>query len=117
MPSQLNNLTNHADQVMVLQLPAGGIATLELMYHGATKRWIMNLEYGDVVIDGIGVCCHPNLLRQWKNVIPFGLACATQFQTDPTEFSDFVNGNAVLYLLDEADVQFVESSILGGVQS
>lgn len=114
MPNLINNLTNFADQVTLLQLPDGSSATMELIYQGAPERWVMNVSYGDFVANGIGLCCYPNILRQWRNLIPFGLAFVTADQTDPFDISDFSSGRVSVYLLDEADVAAVESDIIGG---
>ena len=117
MSRLIDNLTNFADQLATIQLADGTTFDLELMFHGATQRWVANVTYGDASIMGIGVCCHPNLLRQWMNVLPFGLACTTQDLTDPFDISDFSTGRVLLYVLDPSDVAEVEASIIGGTQS
>lgn len=116
MASQITNLTNFADQVTILQLPDGSTATMELIYQGATERWIMNLTYGAQIFDGIGICTYPNILRQWKEVLPFGLAFTTVDQTDPVNLNDFSTGRVSLFLLTQADVATIESTVFGGPQ-
>lgn len=113
MPTQLTNLTNFADQLATLQLPDGSSATMELIYQGATERWIMNISYGSFVANGIGLCCYPNILRQWKEIIPFGLAFVTADQTDPFDINDFSSGRVLVYLLNQDDIAQVESSVFG----
>lgn len=114
MPSLITNLTDFADQVTLLQLPDGTNATMELIYQGAAERWLMNISYGSFVVNGINLCCYPNVLRQWRNIIPFGITCATTTQTDPFDINDFATGRVSLYLLDETDIVQVESIIIGG---
>lgn len=113
MATLISNLTSFADQTSLLRLSDGSVVTMELIYQGASERWIMNLSYGTHVINGIGVCCLPNIIRQWRNVLPFGIACVTNDQTDPFDISDFANGRALLYLLTQEDVTEIESSIFG----
>lgn len=115
MATQITNLTNFADQITQLQLVDGSIVTMELIYQGATERWIMNISYGDFEDDGIGVCCYPNLLRQWKEILPFGIACVTADQTDPFDINDFATGRAIIYLLDSADIIQIENTVFGGI--
>lgn len=116
MPSQITNLTNFADQNTILQLIDGSTATMELIYQGAAERWVTNITYGSQVFNGINVCCYPNILRQWRNVLPFGLTFATADQTDPFDINDFSSGRVAVFLLDQADVNLVESTIFGGPQ-
>lgn len=116
MPSQITNLTNFADQTSTLQLPDGTTANMQLIYQGATERWIMNLSYGDQIFNGIGVCCYPNILRQWKNVLPFGLMFATADQTDPFDINDFSTGRVSVFLLTPEDIATIETEIFGGPQ-
>lgn len=113
MPNLINNLTNFADQITTLQLEDGSTANLELIYQGATERWTMNLTYGTRTYNGIGMCCYPNLLRPWREILPFGLACTTQDQTDPFDINDFASGRVSLYILTQADVEAVEETIFG----
>lgn len=118
MASLIANLTNFADQVTQLQLPDGTIATMELIYQGAPERWIMNIAYAPLsfTANGIGLCCYPNVLRQWKEILPFGIACVTADQTDPFDINDFASGRATMYILTQADVATIESTVFGGPQ-
>lgn len=113
MANQLNNLTDFANQTTTLQLPDGTTANLTLIFNATAERWVANIVYGTLVINGLGVCCLPNILRQWKNVIPFGLACATNDQTDPFAANDFSDGRARLFLLSADEVLLMESQIFG----
>lgn len=112
----IDNLTGFADQQTVLILDSGLTATLELVYNGATERWTMNLNYNGKAYNGIGICDYPNVLRQWKNILPFGVACATSDQTDPFNINDFATGRVTLYLLTAADVLEIEVSVFGAPQ-
>lgn len=117
MPNLINSLTNLGDQVTQLQLSDGTIATIELIYQGATERWIMNLIYASKSYNGIGLCCYPNVLRQWYKILPFGIACVTNNGTDPFDINDFSSGRVLMYLLTQEDVNEIELTIFGGSQS
>lgn len=118
MASQIANLTNFADQLTGLQLPDGTQVTMELIYQGATERWQMNVAYPTLnfVASGLSVCCYPNLLRQWQEILPFGIACVTPDQTDPFDINDFASGRAVLYLLTPADIAAITIAVFEGAQ-
>ena len=111
---QLQNLTNAPDQLVTLTMPDGSSGSLEIIYLGAPQRWIYNLTHPSLpagAINGANICAHPNLLRQFKNIIDFGLACVTTTGLDPVNLTDFTTGIASLYILDASDVQTVESTI------
>lgn len=113
MASIIDNLTNFADQVSQLQLPDGTVATLELLFNGTTERWTFNLSYNDKNYNSIGLCCFPNILRAWKNILPFGISCVTTDGTDPFNINDFVTGRVTLFLLTQDDVDSIETQIVG----
>ncbi len=113
----IDNLSDAADQITALQLPDGSTATLELIYLGTIQRWIYNITHPDFpagALNGQMLCRHPNILRQFKNLIPFGLAVVSANGNEPVNIEDFANGSTLLYLLDAADVAAVEVAFFGG---
>lgn len=116
MATRITNLTNFADQVAQLQLPDGSTATMELIFNGATERWTMNVSYGTFTATQIGVCCYPNMLRQWEEILPFGIAFTTADQTDPFDINDFVSGRVSVYLLNADDIATINTVVFGGPQ-
>lgn len=109
----IDNLINYANQVATLILPDKSTAQLALLYNNSTQRWTWSLVYGSTTINGQNLCCHPNILRQWLNVLPFGISCVTADQTDPLYVTDFFTGRVTLYLLTAADVQTIERNVFG----
>lgn len=109
----IDNLTAFSDQVTNLILDDRSVAVVRFKFDGNTERWRIDVSYGTREMTGIGLCCHPNILRQWRNVIPFGLACVTSDQTDPVRSVDFATGRVKMYLLNQSDVAYVESNIMG----
>lgn len=109
--TKIDNLTNFADQQSDLILDDGSVASLNMVYNASTERWIANVFYNGKTYNGIGLCDHPNILRQWKNVLPFGLSVATSDQTDPFDINDFSSGRVGMFLLNSADVQQIENDI------
>lgn len=111
--NQIDNLSGDANQLSSLILPDGTEADITLIYRPATLRWTLNLVYGARTINGLTLCAHPNLLRPWAKLIPFGLACVTTDGADPISQDDFTSGRATLYLLDTSDLATIETSIFG----
>lgn len=113
--TQVDNVSNQANQTTQVVLTDGSILSLQLIYNGSTQRWTLNVSHPALTVNGMNLSCHPNMLREWRNVIAFGLACTTLSGYDPTAIDDFTNGQAQLYVLTAADVQDVEANVFGGV--
>lgn len=105
----VNSLTNDAMQQMVLNGIPGINVGVNLRFMPRTQIWNMDVSYNNFVAQGIPLVCSPNLLRQWSNIIPFGMACTNIYRLDPYTLNDFVTGNSSLYLLDSDDVAAVEA--------
>lgn len=104
----ITQITNNPLQTFNLILPNGNPCSLTIYYIERQIGWfITNLTYQDFTLKGIRICNNPNLLYQWKNVIPFGLACYTDQNREPTQVLDFLTGASKLYILDAAEVEKV----------
>lgn len=105
----LNNLTNDASQQLLLTGIPGVQATMTLQFKPRIAAWIMGIEYKIFSVQGLRVVASPNMLRKWKNILPFGMACVRSDGLDPYQQGDFLNGIASLYLLDTSDVAVIEA--------
>lgn len=88
----INNLTAAANQTTVAILADGSSVTLRFLYRPAIQRWTVDVTRGTFVAKAVGLATNPNLLRIWRNVIPFGLAVYTKDGTDPF-MADDLTGN------------------------
>jgi hypothetical protein len=76
-----------------------------LYYSESQQGWfINNLVYQDFVLNGFRLVVSPNMLNQYKNLIPFGLGCFTTLLREPTLIQDFTSGNFNLYILSSSEV-------------
>jgi hypothetical protein len=113
--TNIDNLTNSSDQTTLLILPDNSVATLRLRYRQRTQRWIADVGYANknFQANGINLTCFPNVLRAWRNILPFGIGFMTADFTDPFDINDFQTGRVQAYLLNAADVALVETQIIG----
>lgn len=107
----IDNLSNDAFQSTTIVLSDGTKVIINLNFLPAIQRWSLDVGYGDFNANGLMLTIHPNLLREWKNVIPFGLSCTTIDGADPFAVSDFSSKRSTLYVLDTSDVTYVEAQI------
>lgn len=108
---QVDIITDEPWQVMILRLDNGQNLNFEIRYSYNQAGWFYNLKYGDVQINGRRVVNSINMLRAFRNVLPFGLACNITDKYEPVFIDDFKNGRATLYTLNEADVASIEALI------
>lgn len=114
----IDNISDDSSQKISISLDDGTVVVLTLNYRPAIQRWtvdVVRTDSSEFEVNGLMICVHPNLLRQWRNLIPFGLACTTIDGVDPIDINDFVSGRATLYILGSDNVTAIESAIMGAL--
>jgi hypothetical protein len=113
---QIQQITTDASQTQTLILQDGTQMQLSLAYYQQQYGWFMNLTYGSFTLNGVRLTVNPNILRQWKNILPFGLACfATTSPREPTQIADFAAGLFRLFVLTGPEVEQYEAFLTSGV--
>lgn len=101
----VQGLTNAPLQNQNLTLPDSTIVTLQLYFVPMQYGWFLNnITYGDFVLNGLRITNSPNMLNTFKNQIPFGLACYSTANREPSLQDDFSSGASILYILDALEV-------------
>ena len=115
----VTGITSDPSQEVPITLPDGSTLTLTLRYSAQQSCWFYDATWDGATptwqLLGMRLVTHPNLWRQYRNQIPFGLTVSTPDNADPTGPQDFVNGLVTLFVLDAADVATVESTFFGGL--
>lgn len=102
---QIQRITSDARQKQTLLLPDGTQFDLNIYFVPMQYGWfITGLTYQSFVLKGLRISNSPNLLFQYKNKIPFGLACFSRASREPTQQDDFASGYSGLYILNSAEV-------------
>ena len=97
-------------------LPIAGFSTLcyfTMEFSVNLNAWFFSLEYGEFAINGNQLVVSENLLRQWANKLPFGLAVTTKSRIDPVTVDAFSTGEASLYITTADDVAAIEATFYG----
>jgi len=108
---ELTELTNEANQEHIVKVITGELFTLQLFYLHRSESWYANIIYNDVVLNGIKINQSINVLRQYKNILPFGIACYSDYNTDPFLLEDFAQDNYFLSILTSNEVVELENKI------
>lgn len=107
----IDRITDDAIQTMILTGNSGQRINLSMRYMPSQQSWFMDVYYGSFAVFGVRVVASVNMLRNYKDIIPFGLACTTEQGVDPYRISDFSNQFAKMYLLNSDDVETFEEAL------
>lgn len=100
------NLTAEPAQKQTIVLPDGTKVTMRIQFRANQYGWYFDeLSWSTFTLRGLRISNSPNMLHQWRNGIPFGIACFTAGNREPTQQQDFSSGAAKLYVLSQAEVE------------
>lgn len=105
----IDRITNDAKQQYTLVTEDGDTVVLTLTFLASQSLWSFGFTYGDLQINGLILTCGPNIIRSYKNNVPFGISVTSTDKLDPFYQNDFISGRIKLYLLSTADVAAVET--------
>lgn len=106
----IQQITSDPLQTQSITLPDGNTLSITLYYRPLQYGWFFsNLNYSingtqTFVLNELRITNNPNMLYQFKNQIPFGLACFTVGNREPTQQEDFFSGASTLYILSQEEV-------------
>lgn len=102
---QIQQITSAPLQQQALTLDDGTRVTIKLYFRPMQYGWFLEeLTYGSFVLRGLRISNSPNMLYQWRNLLPFGIACFSSGNREPMLQQDFSSGASKLYLLTKAEV-------------
>ena len=111
----IQQITSDACQQQTLVLPDGSSLFMQMYFSPIQQSWLFQqLVWGTFTLNRYKIVNSPNLLNQWKNIIPFGIACYSTNNRDPGLQEDFSSGNSLLYILTAAEVLEVTTYLQGG---
>lgn len=107
----ITSITSNPKQKIILKLENNETAIFKLYYYTSQNSWYFDIEYNDYVNRGNKVVLTMNALRHLRNKLPFGIAFISGSNADPFQLSDFIDGNVLMLLLNQEDVQDIEENI------
>lgn len=109
---QLDRLTDLPKQQYIVPLDDGSLVTVYLEYMPRQQLWKLNVSSGDFTANGITMTSFPNILRQFKNIITFGILVISNDGIDPRYIDDFTTGRVRIFMLSQADVELIEKEFI-----
>ena len=111
---QIDGLTSQPKQQFTIPLTDGSRVSAFMEYRNQQTGWFLDLTWQDWTLNGLRVFASPNMLRQWQDVIPFGLAVLTTGNEEPLNSTDFADGTATMILLEGIDITLINESAFPG---
>lgn len=90
---ELTKLGNEERQEIEFVLSNGNSLFLNFYFNINTNFWYLNIEYEDFKYNGIQVVYHDNLLRQFSNLLPFGIQIYSTNGLSPMTINSFIDGS------------------------
>lgn len=113
----VQQITTAPYQQMTLILQDGTSLSMTIYFVPMQQAWfINNLTYKTFILNGLRITVSPNMLNQFRNQIPFGLACYSKNNREPSLQEDFSSGNCTLYLLSQEEVNQYAQLLAQGPQ-
>lgn len=108
---QITSFTDDYTQQLTITLDNGNSVPMTLNYSPSQQGWFYTITYGTSwgISNGL-IVNSPNMLRKYRNVIPFGFCCITTDGYEIVNLSDWVSGRASFYVLNPIDI--IQTEIL-----
>ena len=110
--TKIDTITGAARQHFTILLDDNSKVNFTLEFRANQMGWFYSAIYKNWAHYNRRLVTSLNMLRAFKNILPFGIAVITNDGLEPVFIDDFTNGRASLYLLNAADVVSVEAQIL-----
>lgn len=112
---QISSLDNSPKQQIKIPLENNQFLTLYLEYRANQQGWFFNFTYNETTYTNLRLVTAYNMLRSYRNYLPFGLRCDTFDGLEPTDIDDFSTGYAQVYILTSEDVEAIEANYYGKI--
>lgn len=108
---EITTLTTSPNQLHTLVLDNNDTADFRLYYAARMQEWFYDLSYQNFIINGAKVVLTPNSLRQFKNILPFGIAFYSDDDIEPFQITDFGYGRVKMGILNAEEVKQIEEEV------
>lgn len=108
----IENLSADPRQNVKVVLEDGSIVDITLRYFETQRGWFYDIQYGTFINYNRRLVTSPNMLRQFRDILPFGIACVVNDGKEPVFLDDFSTKRVVVYFLTAEEVLDVETRII-----
>lgn len=114
---KLDTLTSDTKQYTTWTFGDEGEVELYFEYRENQLGWFLGVKYQNSIdYKNIRLSTHPNILRAFKNTMPFGMMITTLDGLEPMGIDDFESGYCSVYMLSKTECELLEGSIYAKTQ-
>ena len=85
------SLGNEPKQEIIMMINSRARIVLNFEYKANQLGWFFGIKYKDINYQNIRLTTSFNILRAYRNYLPFGLRCDTVDNGEPTNINNFIN--------------------------
>lgn len=112
MKYKINGLTSNSFQKFRVDVPNNdGTINMFLKFLPTQSAWYLDIEHTGLKVYNLKLVLSPNILREYRNIISFGLSVESNDGVYPMEITAFSSGRVTLNLLDSEYVQNLEGGV------
>lgn len=111
MNYKLSGFSNDARQRITFAIGDGSQVDLYLEFRMQQQGWFFDLAWGTFILRGQRMTIHPNILRSFHQIIPFGLSVTSTQSFEPQTSTCLTDGTVTMYLLTGDSVDSMEIAI------
>lgn len=112
---QITSLTSEYKQNLTISIDTGKILKLNFRYSETQSCWFYEFTYEGFRAGWYTLVNSPNMLREFQNILPFGIGCSTIDGQDPYFINDFTSGRAKVYILTKDEVFQIGRDLYGKI--
>lgn len=102
---RIQQITSDPLQRQTLLLEDGSAVVIQMRFSSLMYGWFFDeISHLDFLVRGLRITNNYNMLHQFRALIPFGLACISNDDREPTQKQDFSSEASKLYILSEDEV-------------
>ena len=98
----IDKLTDSPVQTFSVPLATRISVNFKLYFCPTQQSWYFDFSYNDQQFNGNKLVLGANILRCYKNIVPFGLAIQTNDGIEPYKIDDFSSGRVQFCILENA---------------
>ena len=106
---QITEIISSPKQKLEITTEAGESFEFKIEYSDQQQGWFWALTYKNITINGSRLVTSPNILRSYKNILPFGISIQTDDFSEPILLNDFETERVKFYLLTPDEVDIIEA--------
>ena len=111
---QITEISDDPNQSFDIVTEDNQVFQLQLNYSDQQQGWFYSIVFEDFTLNNSRLVTSFNVLRSYSNILPFGIAIATEDGSEPIFIDDFSTGRVSFFLLTAAEVEEVEERVYGG---